>query len=642
VTAPRPKGSLRASSFAALAALVAFVAIGWPGWALAQGLEVTARASATRVEVGEPFTIELHAMSDGNVTPSTPELRAPAGLRVMGPDVSSQTVMQIGGGGARTRTGLGATWELTASGPGHYVIPGPSVVANGKRVSASALAVDVVPASGRPRASQQPSPSNPFLLPGGPMGWPFGRGTDPFGADPFADTDTDDDADRALAMDTAPDPKLFLRAIADKTSAVVGEQVTVSFYVYYRVDFEMTERHDASLSDFVRVPLLKNPGADPTVYAVAGGHRYGVRMLDKIALFPVRAGSLHTGSMSGRFNGRRIGSRVSKSSNDLVIDVREPPRKDRPAGYALGDVGQFSLTASVAPRQVDQGGSIGVTLKVSGTGNLPESLHVPARTGVEWLDPEKKESIEPRNDVVGGYRTFGYVVRLGDSGDVDLGTVELPFWDPAAKKYQVARAALGVVHVTPSAVAPAHPSASADPSAPSEDRLASLPSPRKALGAFEPSRPSPLDGGRFWFLLASPPLLVGFAFAGSRAAKGLRERRTSAKTSPAALASAALRDLDEAEARGDAGAVATAAERAIHQAIEAATGLKSRGVLVADLPAELDRRGVAAELAARVGSALAACDALRFDPAASASAMGELASDARTLSREIARSGARR
>ena len=44
--------------------------------------------------------------------------------------------------------------------------------------------------------------------------------------------------------------------VADKTDAVVGEQVTLSFYVYYRADFEMTDRHEPGLADFMRVSML--------------------------------------------------------------------------------------------------------------------------------------------------------------------------------------------------------------------------------------------------------------------------------------------------------------------------------------------------------------------------------------------------
>lgn len=608
--------------------------------ALAQGadLDLSAQVSSRQVEVGEPFTVELKALTEGgSAAASDPELRAPTGFTISGPSVSTRSYMQFGTGGSSVKTGIGATWQLVASAPGSYVIPAPSVRFQGKRVRANTMQIEVVPATGRPRR-----PQSPFLFPGGPsfgFPWPFGN------SDP-ADDEPDEEepsGNSALAMPTVPDANLFLRAMVDKKSAVVGEQVTISFYIYHRVDFEMTERREAPLSDFVRVPLLKNPGTDPAVVAVAGGRRYAVRLLDKIAVFPVRAGDLHTGSMGARVTGRRIGSRVLKQSDDLVIHVTEPPKEGRPPGYTLGDVGQFSLSSSVQPRRIDQGGSVAVTLRVQGTGNFPQSLRIPQRTGVEWLDPEKREAIEPQAGQIGGWRTFGYVVRVKESGTVDLGAVELPYWDPVAKRYEVARAELGTVEAQPAAPSP---SASGQPGAPSaapeaddakSDPFTAIPGVRTTLGAYTPPAPPLLAGARFWWLLAAPPLLFGLFSAGTRASRAISERRAADKTSPVTLAERALRDAEQAEARGDAKELAAALERALHHAIEHATDLRARGVLLGELPGELEKRGLEPDLAARVGEALGACETIRFDPAATPSAIHELRARAQSITRDLAR-----
>lgn len=599
-------------------------------------VELKALSSAQQVEVGEPFNVELRAVSErGGPMPSDPELRPPPGFSASGPDVSTQSIVQIFGGRTISKMGIGATWRLTASAPGHFVIAAPTVVVNGARLKSNPLTIDVVPATGKPRRN-----ANPFLMPGGPGGfqWPFGGG----GRAGEADLDDVEEAPvQGLSMDAAPDPQFFLRAVLDKQTAVVGEQVNVSFYVYHRINFEMTERHEAPLDDFVRVPLLKNPGADPPVYATAGGHKFAVRLLDRVALFPVRAGVLHTGQMQGRFAGRAIGSRVLRGSNDATVTVTEPPLAGRPAGYAVGDVGQFTLSVTVQPRRIEQGGAVAVMLKLAGTGNLPEALHVPARTGVDWLDPEKKSSIEPVGAVVSGFRTFGYVVRITDSGTVNLGKIELPYWDAAGKRYQIASVTLGAVEVSPTAPAAAPPSpgasAGGDASAPRGDPLSNLPSSRRALGAYRPRAAPWLDGAPFWWLLAAPPLLFAVSTLGVRAVRTSRAKLASARTSASTLAAVALADVDAAEKGGDGKALASAAERAVHHAIEARTGLRSRGVLIAELPAELEQRGLSAELAARARATLASCDALRFDPSASAAAIAELGAEARGVARELLR-----
>lgn len=613
-----------------------------PRAALAQGsgdLDVSAQVSAREVEVGEAFSIQLKALSvQSDAQPSDPDLRAPSGLVVSGPQISSQSFMQFGAGGSVVKTGIGATWQVVASAPGSYSIPGPSVLWKGKRIRASKLSVEVVPATGRARR-----PQNPFLLPGGPGGifnmpWPFGGPSEP--AEEEDDDDPDASSNRELAMPKAPDPNLFLRAIVDKNAAVVGEQVTLSFYIYHRVDFEMTERREAPLSDFVRAPLLKNPGIDPPVIAVAGSKRYAVRLLDKIAIFPVRAGELHTGSMSARFAGRRVGSRVLKLSNDLVIKVTEPPAEGRPAGYVLGDVGQFSMTASVQPRRVEQGGSVAVQVRLQGTGNFPQALRVPERTGLEWSDPEKRESLEPVTGRISGWRSFGYVVRVKEAGKVNLGDIELAFWDPVAKRYDVAKASLGELEVKASAPAPSgsgQPIAGPGDGEEKADPFVTLPGARAALGAYVPPGAPLLEGARLWWLLAAPPGLFALFVVGSGAARAFARKRESERTSPATLTERALRDAEQAEAKGDAKELAGALERALHNAVEHATGLKARGVLLRDLASELTARGLDAELAGRVHEVLSACETIRFDPGATPKAIRELRDRAQALARDLAR-----
>jgi hypothetical protein len=367
-----------------------------------------------------------------------------------------------------------------------------------------------------------------------------------------------------------------------------------------------------------------------------GGRRYEVRLLDKIALFPLRAGELHTGSFSARITGRRIGARALRESNDVVVRVSEPPAAGRPPGYALGDVGRFNLSAAVQPRRIDQGGSVAVTIKISGTGNFPQSLRVPARTGIEWLDPEKRDAIEPHAGVISGWRSFGYVVRIEESGTVNLGAIELPYWNPEENRYVVERAALDIVDVNP-VTQPARPSsAPADGEPGRGDPFAGMPGPRAQLQAFAPPAAPVLQGMPLWLLLAAPPLLVALAGAGERLVRRARERRASGAASPARLMTAALRDAGEAASRCDAKETAAAVERAIHRAIEAATKLRSRGVLLSALPGELEREGLDRGLAERARDTLAACEAIRFDPGADTAAATDLVDRARTLTTELA------
>ena len=583
--------------------------------------QLTVTSSTAQAEVGESFTVQLKAMVDqGEPQPSSPELVPPRDLSVVGQSEGTQMVMVQSGGQASVRVGLQAQWQVVGQKPGKYTIPGPSVMWNGRRVSGSPIPIEIVPSTGRPRRQ----PNNPFLMPGG-MSFPFGGGF------PQPEEAAEPRTAPELALANAPDPSLFILFKVDRNRVVVGQQVSCGTYVYRRIrPPQILSNHDPPLSDFLRIPLTKTPGTDNPVYATAGGNRYVAELVDQMAIFPLHAGDLHTGSVRFTFGGGVLRNPVERASEDQIIHVTEPPRAGRPVGYTLGDVGQFTLTADVQPRRIDEGGEVAVKLRLTGTGNLPQSLRVPERTGIEWLEPERKESIEPQNGVIGGWRTLGYVVRIKESGAVDLGEVTLPYWDPVAGRYQIAKAVLGKIQVSPK-LPSVDPRTRQPVDAPPPDPFAGLPSARPTLGAYVAPRPRRLEGNAMWLVIAAPPLLVG-AFSITRsAARRVAARRATAKDSPAALAQKALADARAAEKAGDGKTLATALERAVHLAIEGATGLKSRGVLLADLPGELTGHGLAESLAGDLAAALAACDAVRFDPSPSSATTHDLGARVRAL-----------
>ncbi len=607
--------------------------------ARADGPSLTTRATANQVEVGEPFRVELKAMVEqGDSMPSDPQIRPPGGFSVNGPSISSQTFINGIGRNAQVSVGMGATWELTGSKVGKFTIPAPSVVWKGKRYAGQKVTIEVVAPSGRPHRGGRNN--NPFLLPGGmggffPPGFP-GSGSDPFEVEERAPT-TDPGTPPNLQLDKAPDPTAFIYAIADKKTAVVGEQVILSFYLYYSEDLRLLERHEVPLVDFTSVSMDKGIDAEPHRQIVIGGKRFRANLFNRVAIFPLHPGDLHTGTMKMTIAAGRRGVPGERESNDVVLKVTEPPKEGRPPGYVLGDVGKLTLGSSVAPRKIEQGGTLSVTLKITGEGNFPQALKVPERTGVEWLDPERRESIEADNKGVKGWRSFGYVVRLKDSGTIDLGEVALPYWNVATQHYEIAKASLGMVEVTP--VMPAIDPNSKKPidEARENDPFATLPSARNELSSYTPKGPRLIEGKSIWLAALAPPLAVGLFSAGAGAAKRARTKRAAQKDSPARLAEVALEDAAAAEKKGDVKALAASVERAVHLAVEGATGLKSRGVLLADLTDELEERGLSADLAGEVKAVLAACEELRFVPAMDAGASGELLRKARAAVTALAR-----
>ena len=350
-------------------------------------------------------------------------------------------------------------------------------------------------------------------------------------------------------------------------------------------------------------------------------------------MFPIRAGKLAIGAMRMGFEGRGYPSDgphrgLVRYSNAIELQVDEPPLKGRPAGYKLGDVGSYTLTAKVTPRKIAAGEAVSVVAKLEGTGNVPFSLKVPQQNQVEWLEPNVLDKVEPRGSRIGGYRKFSYVVRIDATGNIELGDLTIPFWDPERGQYKVARANLGRVSVGPGTTNPK------DPPSPKSDPLATLGSPRKSLGA-QPGASTPLSRGRWFFpglLLA--PLLVVSAYGATRGVQALRLRSKAAAESPAKLAKVALAEARQAHKDGDLAATATKLESALFLALEHATGIRARAVLKSELASELTTRGLSEELVARTEELLAACDDARFSDR---STKNQLYAESRKLVDELLR-----
>lgn len=571
------------------------------------------RGDATAVEVGEVLTVTMTVSTDGNEELTDPTLAVPSGFSLRGPSISSQSSVSIINGKVTLQKGFTASWAVTATKPGTFSIGPGGLRADGKRVKVDPFPVTIHPAGTMSHLKKRPGRLfDPFggLFPGGPSTQDDDPPPPPPGADP-------DPTDAKLSLDGPLQPQAFLRAIIDKTEAVVGEQVTLSIYIYTQPRFvQSIDQHEPNAPEFFQRMLAT--GEDDGRMVQVGSQSWRVKLFRRIALFPLRTGDLSTGSMSvtllgSGFRGGGVRGGMVRESKPITVHVTEPPPTGRPTGYVVGDVGQWSLSATVEPRTVPAGGSIAITALLKGTGNPPGTLRVPERKGVTWLEPEVRETVDADRPKVSAVKKLTYVVSLTQPGRNDLGELTLPYWDPDKKVYQVAKVALGTVDVTGTMPVPAPPAAAAVSVAPVEPFAMVAPA-RATLSPYQkPSRPW-TEHGFFWGLLLGAPLLV-IAFEGAtRGVRKVRAAAAAARDASARKAADALAEAHVAAEAGDKKRAASAVERAVNAAVEEATGKNVRGLLRADIVQELVAVGLAEDLARAVHDLLERCDSWRFDP----------------------------
>jgi hypothetical protein len=517
--------------------------------------------------------------------------------------------MTIVNGRMSTQRGVTAVWTLRATKLGTFTIGPPTIRVGGKRYQGQSLSVRVLPAGqAPPRPTQQPNAFDPF---GGLFGQMPQIQFPGFNEPPPQPRDVPQ-SDPRYALDSARAPLAFLHATIDKPSAVVGEQVTYTVYGYvdtthFNQEPEWADPHEAPANDFQKRSLSDDGKIVPLGYTDIGGKLYAVRLLRKLALFPLKTGDLDVGEMTIELSVPGGGLRRSE---DLHVHVTDPTLQGRPPGYAVGDVGQFSLTAEISGRDIEQEGAIGVTVTLSGNGNLPSSLDPPEQAGVEWLDPQVNEKVgAQKGDNFGGSRTFQYVVRLHRAGDIDLGDFTLAYWEPQNRVYQIARAPLGRVHVRPG---PA-PSAAAEQAA---DPLPGLPRVRTTREPVAGERRHLDDAPSFWFGLGAMPLAYGVVVAAAGTARRAREKRAQRGASPEAELRSRVRAADEAASSGDSRALDAATARALEAATIVGCNLNVRGLATSNVAAALREAGTGEADASEIEGILLACDAARFSSAA--------------------------
>lgn len=393
------------------------------------------------------------------------------------------------------------------------------------------------------------------------------------------------------------DPLFFARVVPHRRQAIVGEQVTLKLFVYAREPPKVFVKRPPVLPDFRHVPL---GGVDKIWQKITIADdlwMYGT--LEAFAAFPLKAGKLSIGpaiveTVRDQAFGKQV--QVDVETKETTIEAVEPPLEGRPAGYVLGDVvADLAVEADVAPRTVTDGHAL-ITLKMKGAGRLdPLRPHLPTPPDVSWTTTGDETRTRIDALTVVGDRKLQIDAKFDRAGDFDLGEAVIHVWDPKREGYATVRTTLGKVHVDKPAEQTNLPGASAP---------ATLPPPRGSEGK-RGEGSTIADRPVTWALVFGAPLAVLLAHAGASASRRRREKARERAVDPGEQARAAL-----AEARtGDPIAGCT---RALDRAVEAATGIRPRGLTKTELARALSESKLDAELRADVVRAFERLDSARF------------------------------
>lgn len=576
------------------------------GPALAAELEFFMAVDRNRVGTEDTFRCEIVVSNapEGAVV----QFPAPVDFEVLSRSESTQMSYSVGPGGmGQIKQVRKFTLVMRANRAGTLTIPPAGLQTASKTFKTDAVTMTVV--KGRlapdPRTAPRP-PANPFGL---PPGFPFGADDDdllPPMPDPFED-------DPAIPRG---DSDLFLRASLDRPEVYVGEQATLSVYIYSRMDLMSV--------DGVTMPKLEgffsqdvaSPSNLQAEDRSLGGIRYRAYLLRARALFPMKAGEValepvEADIVSGVFPFSQ--RKLHRKSNTLTLKV-----KPLPAGAQ--NVGKWRLSSTTNQTELALGEPLQLKLILEGRGNL-KAVTLPALEAppsFRTFDPQQSEKSSVAKNQIGGQRTVEYVLVPQQTGRFELPGVTLRYFDPESQQLETASTDPITVTVRESAngaKALSAPSNAVQAPVARNQLVASGLKSLRHSPTFSASR-QPLFARPFFLPLAIAPAALGVLLAVAGLVRGRlgQEDEASRKNKQARAARRRLAQAEKLAGAGSTSEFYAEVEKALRSFLEARLSRNVTGLTRPQLDEAMRAASVSDAVRARVLAVFETCDQGRYAP----------------------------
>lgn len=419
------------STWAACAAALLCVLSVLPG-AVGGELSVSAHVESQEVFLGEPFALQVRV--SGVDAPGKPDLSnlTDFTVRERGASRSGQRSFTIIVNGRQVKNESGSEttflYELVAKKNGVLTIPPISVSDQGKTAQSAPLQIRVNSAAETPDLKFRLSLSRTRCFVGEPvvlrMVWYVGTtvrndyqlavpvlGSDAFA---FADPRYDGYSPIQLAEGTV--------AMSQGKGVLDGrEYITVTF---------------------AKVLIPKRPGrfeippATVVCAVLAGRQKQSSPFGDDFPLF---------NSM------RDVYKKAVVPSDGAFLEVMPVPQEGRPADFA-GHIGEYRISASATPVEVNVGDPITLTIALSGPEYL-DNVELPPLGQQPALARDFKIPTEiAAGKLAGGAKVFTQSIRALREDVKSIPPIELPYFDTASGKYGIAKSAPIPLKVRPTRV----------------------------------------------------------------------------------------------------------------------------------------------------------------------------------------------
>lgn len=245
---------------------------------------------------------------------------------------------------------------------------------------------------------------------------------------------------RTLPMN--PNEAFFIQVEADKTEAYVGEQITVSYYLYTRGLIRDL--------DTLKYPSLKGFWKEDIEIAthlnfqneVVNGIPYKKALLASYALFPIKEGTATIDSYRVRCSvispdalGLGFGRAYSftKASEPVKVKVKPIPVEGRPSDFS-GAVGEFQVSARIEDRVITENQPLTLKIRFEGRGNA-KLIDLPAidyPEGLELYDHQDEAKFFRTGT---SYKEFRILLIPRRPGEFTIPSISVSVFDPVQGQF---------------------------------------------------------------------------------------------------------------------------------------------------------------------------------------------------------------
>lgn len=357
-----------------------------------------------------------------SVNASAKDLRVPEFNNfdvLAGPFESHSSSVQYVNGRSSSSVSVSYTYTLQAQKIGTFTIPSASITVDNKKLTSNGVSIKVLPADATPPASKSHGNQN---------------------------------GQASISNDN-----IFIRTQVSKTNVYEQEAILVTYKLYTLLDVvQCNPKNTVDFNGFMKQEL-DQPANKQMALENYNGRNYGTFVLYKVLLFPQHSGVITIDKWNFEAVIRVQNKAAVKSIFDdffdsytnvskylsapaVKITVNPLPIANKPASFN-GTVGHFAMNSNITASQVKANDAVTLKLSIAGSGNMKliKNPVIKFPDGFELYDPKVTNNFKTEQAGVSGTKTIEYLFIPRHSGNFEIPSAEISYFDIQDKSYKTLR-----------------------------------------------------------------------------------------------------------------------------------------------------------------------------------------------------------